>query len=68
MAGPSRTTHEPPSAAVPPAGVRVLSVERGSLGARIGVRPGDRVALAMRNYPEWVFGYWATISIGASSW
>jgi long-chain acyl-CoA synthetase len=21
------------------------------------VQPGDRVALAMRNYPEWVFGY-----------
>ncbi len=31
-----------------------------------GVQPGDRVALAMRNYPEWVFGYWATISIGAA--
>jgi len=24
-----------------------------------GVEPGDRVALAMRNYPEWVLGYWA---------
>ena len=31
-----------------------------------GVQPGDRVALAMRNYPEWVFGYWAVISIGAA--
>ena len=31
-----------------------------------GVREGDRVALAMRNYPEWVVGYWATISIGAA--
>jgi long-chain acyl-CoA synthetase len=30
------------------------------------VQPGDRVALAMRNYPEWVFGYWAVISIGAA--
>ncbi len=28
--------------------------------------PGDRVALAMRNYPEWVIGYWATVSIGAA--
>jgi long-chain acyl-CoA synthetase len=41
-----------------------------ALAARLvdvhGVRPGDRVALAMRNYPEWVFGYWATISIGAA--
>ena len=31
-----------------------------------GVEPGDRVALAMRNYPEWVFGYWAIVSIGAA--
>ena len=31
-----------------------------------GVREGDRVALAMRNYPEWVVGYWATISVGAA--
>jgi long-chain acyl-CoA synthetase len=31
-----------------------------------GVRRGDRVALAMRNYPEWVVGYWATVSIGAA--
>jgi long-chain acyl-CoA synthetase len=31
-----------------------------------GVGTGDRVALAMRNYPEWVVGYWATISIGAA--
>jgi long-chain acyl-CoA synthetase len=27
---------------------------------------GDRVAIAMRNYPEWVVGYWATLSIGAA--
>ncbi len=31
-----------------------------------GVGRGDRVALAMRNYPEWVVGYWATVSIGAA--
>ena len=31
-----------------------------------GVRRGDRVALAMRNYPEWVVGYWATVSLGAA--
>ena len=30
-----------------------------------GVGAGDRVAIAMRNYPEWVVGYWAT-SIGAA--
>jgi long-chain acyl-CoA synthetase len=31
-----------------------------------GVVAGDRVALAMRNYPEWVVGYWATVSLGAA--
>jgi len=31
-----------------------------------GVRPGDRVAIAMRNYPEWLLTYWASISIGAA--
>jgi long-chain acyl-CoA synthetase len=31
-----------------------------------GVGPGDRVAIAMRNYPEWVVTYWATVSIGAA--
>jgi long-chain acyl-CoA synthetase len=32
-----------------------------------GVAHGDRVALAMRNYPEWVVTFWATVSIGAVS-
>ena len=31
-----------------------------------GVQPGDRVALAMRNYPEWCLAYWATVSVGAA--
>lgn len=30
-----------------------------------GVQPGDHVAIAMRNYPEWLLTYWATIAIGA---
>ena len=30
-----------------------------------GVAPGDRVAIAMRNYPEWIITYWATVSMGA---
>ncbi|MFM8353345.1 MAG: class I adenylate-forming enzyme family protein, partial [Gammaproteobacteria bacterium] len=29
-----------------------------------GVGSGDRVAIAMRNYPEWLLAYWATLSIG----
>ncbi|MEM9611129.1 MAG: AMP-binding protein [Actinomycetota bacterium] len=32
-----------------------------------GVGPGDRVAIAMRNYPEWVVAYWAAASIGAAA-
>lgn len=31
-----------------------------------GVAPGDRVAVAMRNYPEWIVSYWALVSIGAA--
>jgi long-chain acyl-CoA synthetase len=30
------------------------------------VERGDRVAIAMRNYPEWVVAYWATVSLGAA--
>ncbi|MBH81549.1 MAG: AMP-dependent synthetase [Gammaproteobacteria bacterium] len=30
------------------------------------VQPGDVVAIAMRNYPEWLQAYWAAISIGAT--
>ena len=32
-----------------------------------GVGQGDRVAIAMRNYPEWMLSYWAIASIGAVS-
>ena len=31
-----------------------------------GVQPGDTVAIAMRNYPEWMLSYWAILSIGAT--
>ncbi len=31
-----------------------------------GVTRHSRVAVAMRNYPEWVVSYWATISVGAA--
>ena len=30
-----------------------------------GVRPGDRVAIGMRNFPEWAMAFWATQCIGA---
>jgi acyl-CoA synthetase (AMP-forming)/AMP-acid ligase II len=32
-----------------------------------GAVRGTRVALAMRNYPEWVVGYWACVSIGVAA-
>ncbi|MEQ8262992.1 AMP-binding protein [Pseudohaliea sp.] len=32
---------------------------------RAGVGPGDRVAIAMRNYPEWMLAYWAVTAMGA---
>lgn len=31
-----------------------------------GVQAGDRVAIAMRNYPEWMLIYWACVSIGVT--
>ncbi len=32
-----------------------------------GVAKGDRVAIAMRNYPEWMLSYWACTSIGVAA-
>ncbi|MFM2257085.1 MAG: hypothetical protein RIQ28_932, partial [Pseudomonadota bacterium] len=32
-----------------------------------GVQPGDRVAIAMRNYPEWMLIYWACVSTGIAA-
>jgi len=32
-----------------------------------GVGKGDRVAIVMRNYPEWSVAFWATVVIGAVS-
>ena len=34
---------------------------------RYGVAKGDRVAIAMRNYPEWVMSFGAVVSVGAIS-
>ncbi|MFC0283989.1 class I adenylate-forming enzyme family protein [Camelimonas abortus] len=36
-----------------------------ALVQRFGVKKGDRVAIAMRNYPEWVITFWAAVAIGA---
>ena len=35
------------------------------LAEEFGIVNGDRVAIGMRNYPEWVMSFWATLSLGA---
>ena len=32
-----------------------------------GVKQGDRVAIAMRNYPEWILIYWACVCMGVAA-
>ena len=48
-----------------------VSAEIDALAATLvhthGVKPGDRVGIAMRNYPEWVVAFGAIVSIGAIS-
>src|SRR5262245_2595240 len=43
---------------------RVVALAR-SLAIDLGLRKGERVAIAMRNHPEWVIGFWATTALGA---
>jgi steroid-24-oyl-CoA synthetase len=45
-----------------------LMNEADAIGAALqarGIRPGERVALAMRNYPEWMAIFIGVVSIGA---
>jgi len=44
---------------------RTVAALGHSLIDTYGVQPGDRVAIAMRNLPEWVMAFWAAISVGA---
>ncbi len=48
-----------------------VMVEADALGYALvnhfGIKPGDRVGIAMRNYPEWVISFAAILSIGAIS-
>jgi long-chain acyl-CoA synthetase len=32
-----------------------------------GIKSGDRVAISMRNYPEWLMIYWACVSTGVAA-
>ena len=41
----------------------IVNAVGGWLAAQ-GVVAGDRVAIAMRNYPEWLLIYWACVSSG----
>ena len=36
-----------------------------ALRVEYGIGPGDRVALCAANCPEWIVGFWATVSLGA---
>ncbi|MCG3168695.1 MAG: Long-chain-fatty-acid--CoA ligase FadD13 [Pseudomonadales bacterium] len=36
-----------------------------ALGDGLGIRPGDRVAIAMRNYPEWMSAFVGITTLGA---
>src|SRR5436190_20545277 len=44
---------------------RIVASLTSRLGDAYGVEPGDRVAIAMRNYPEWALAFWAAVSAGA---
>jgi acyl-CoA synthetase (AMP-forming)/AMP-acid ligase II len=46
-------------------GAHALAASLAASLAAGGIRPGDRVAIAMRNYPEWMLAYWAVTSMGA---
>jgi long-chain acyl-CoA synthetase len=44
---------------------RAASALAWRLAEDLGVRKGDRVAIAMRNLPEWSIAFWAAAAIGA---
>jgi len=44
---------------------RAATLLGNTLAAQFNVRMGDRVALAMRNLPEWVVTFWAVAATGA---
>jgi long-chain acyl-CoA synthetase len=44
---------------------RMVLTLAAALRQRFDVRKGDRVAIAMRNLPEWVVAFWAAVVAGA---
>ena len=45
--------------------LRRVASTAAALRDRFGVGPGDRVAIAAANTPEWLVTFWATVSLGA---
>ncbi|WP_084419381.1 class I adenylate-forming enzyme family protein [Henriciella litoralis] len=45
--------------------LRAVSHLAKTLKEKFGVEPGDRVAIVMRNYPQWPVAFFAALSIGA---
>jgi long-chain acyl-CoA synthetase len=45
--------------------LRVVASAARALRERFHVGPGDRVAILAANHPEWIVGFWATLSLGA---
>jgi acyl-CoA synthetase (AMP-forming)/AMP-acid ligase II len=44
---------------------RIVGALATALAGQFGLRRGDRFAVALRNYPEWVFAFWAGVTLGA---
>ena len=44
---------------------RIVAGLVATLAGKFGVARGDRFAVALRNYPDWVFSFWAGIALGA---
>jgi steroid-24-oyl-CoA synthetase len=44
--------------------LRHVDALAAALVNRFGIAPGDRVAIAMRNYPEWIVSFMAITSVG----
>lgn len=46
---------------------RLVASLAEELRTTYGIGPGDRVAIAAANSPEWIIAFWATVSLGAIS-
>jgi long-chain acyl-CoA synthetase len=44
---------------------RAVNTLAAALHDRYGIRKGDRVAIIMRNYPQWPLAFYAALSLGA---